>query len=1210
MLRALELAGFKSFADKTRLDFPPGITVAVGPNGSGKSNIVDAIKWVLGEQSVKSLRGKEMADVIFNGSATRRPLNSAEVTLTFDNADKRLALETPEVHITRRVYRSGEGEYLINKQPCRLRDIRDLFAGTGIATEAYSVIEQGKVDVLLQASPKDRRLIFEEAAGISRFKAKKIEALRRLERVEQNLLRLSDIVDEVESRLRAARLQATKARRYQEYANRLQELRTQVGLTDWRKLTADLSALESEWALVDEDVRRTSTQAEQAEASSQSLDSSIAEIDALVRTSEVRIAQNRERIAALETALDADRSRIAEFEEQAARLRRQLATMRTRAGDLELNLAAAHAAIAAAQTGRREFTNRLADEERALTALAAQVDQIRSENEQRRAAQLDEMRAAAALANEIKALDAQLTRSEERRQACLTRLAQLDAERVKASSEIAELEAQRERLLERVELRNADVAIARQQLADSRQHLAVRQKELAAWRERLSGAMERESVLAELEHRLEGVSAGVKEVLRQKHAQPDGPFQQVRGMLADLLQVNVESASLIEIALGERAQHLVVASATQLHEYLTADGLHWQGRVGFLPLDIQAQLHSQVDFDGQPGVLGRASRFVDAKPELASLVDRLLGRTWIVDTLNVALALLPAAREGTAFVTLSGEWVGDDGTIVVGPRHTTTGLITRKSELRALKAQIAEWEHKVSQSEQVTARLEQEVRERDERVITLTAAHQQAAAELAELRLRLGAAQQRLKQFSDQHTSVAEDARLAAEQSQSVIQTRTVSRNRLEQLQTTLAQTEARLLENTRRIDQLDSARQTRSREAMSVKLELARCEQQLDHLQSEVRRFEQDRQERARLMAEGGEQLLDYQHRAGDSEGRILAIEAELADLYLRKESFGGETVHLEQQADTLRSQRAQAAQESQRLRSRLRRLEEKLHKKELEAGEVRHQRTTLEDRLREDYGIELSALTSQSALTDESTATPADHERAAVEEEIADLRHKLTNIGGVNLDSLDEADQLQERYDGLSAQFQDLTKAKQSLASIIAKIDADSRRLFGETLEAVKEHFQTLFRKLFGGGRADIVLEEGADVLDSGIEIVARPPGKEPRNISLLSGGEKTLTCVALLLAIFRSRPSPFCVLDEVDAALDEANIERFVAVLNEFLQWTQFIVVTHSKKTMACANTLYGITMQESGISKRVSVRFEDVSDNGEIDIEAVKRTEEAA
>jgi chromosome segregation protein len=534
-----------------------------------------------------------------------------------------------------------------------------------------------------------------------------------------------------------------------------------------------------------------------------------------------------------------------------------------------------------------------------------------------------------------------------------------------------------------------------------------------------------------------------------------------------------------------------------------------------------------------------------------------------------------------------------DGVIVVGPMHAATGLISRRSELRSLKLQITDWEAKVAAADEAAARLHNDVQTREGDVLAVAAQHQQAATELAELRMRLSAAEQRLLQLNAQHASITDDAGAATDQCQSVIQTRTIARGKLGDVQNSLAQTEARLSENTRRIDELDAARQTRSREAMTVKLELARSEQQLDHLQAEVRRFDLERNERERLIAEGREQSADCQHRTSDAEAKTLTIESELAELYLRKESFGGETAELESRREELREQRAAAMHEAQRLRARGRRIDEKLHKRELDAGAIRHERTTLEERLREDYGIELAD------LTDPATA---DDQRAQVEEEIADLRRKLTNIGGVNLDSLAEADELEQRYEHLAGQHQDMTKAKASLETIIGKINADSRRLFAETLETVKEHFQTLFRKLFGGGRADIVLEEGADILDSGIEIVARPPGKEPRNISLLSGGEKTLTCVALLLAIFRSRPSPFCVLDEVDAALDEVNIERFVAVLNEFLQWTQFVVVTHSKKTMACANTLYGITMEESGVSKRVSVRFEDVSDNGEIRIAA--------
>ncbi|MEX0977777.1 MAG: AAA family ATPase, partial [Pirellulales bacterium] len=389
----------------------------------------------------------------------------------------------------------------------------------------------------------------------------------------------------------------------------------------------------------------------------------------------------------------------------------------------------------------------------------------------------------------------------------------------------------------------------------------------------------------------------------------------------------------------------------------------------------------------------------------------------------------------------------------------------------------------------------------------------------------------------------------------------------------------------------LEQARARFSREAGATKIEVVKSEQRLSHLVSQKSQLERDQQERGRALVDSRSHLEICLERMRDAERNILRAESEVAELYLRKESFAAEAVGHVEQRDTWRERRAQLNNEAQRVRARIRKLEAKLHAKDLAAGEVRHERTTLADRLREDYAIELADLEHQPSAEEL-------HEREAVEREIADLRSKLNSIGGVNLDALAELEELETRYNTLSGQHQDLSSAKASLESIIAKINADSRRLFADTLEVVREHFQSLFRKLFGGGHADIVLDEGADILDSGIEIIARPPGKEPRNISLLSGGEKTLTCVALLLAIFRSRPSPFCVLDEVDAALDEANIERFIAVLQEFLAWTQFIVVTHSKKTMTCANTLYGITMQEAGISKRVSVRFDDVSETGEI------------
>jgi len=1190
MLKALELVGFKSFADKTRLEFPPGITVVVGPNGSGKSNIVDAIKWVLGEQSVKSLRGKEMADVIFNGSATRRALNSAETTLTFDNSQRLLAIDTPEVHITRRVYRSGEGEYLINRQPCRLRDIRDLFAGTGVATEAYSVIEQGKVDVLLQSSPRDRRLIFEEAAGISRFKAKKLESLRRLERVDQNLLRLSDIVDEVDNRLRAVRAQASKARRYKEYSDRLQSLRTQMGAADWRKLTAQLDALERELHELQEENVLLSAQAETLETQAFALETQIAESDAAMRASENRIAQNRERIAAHESSIEHERRRTRDLEEEVARYRRQLTSMSTRAVDLQQQLRDVDANLHTAEEEHREVARRLAEEERGLTKITNQADELRAENERRRAQHLEQMRAASSLASQSSALESKMAGAEAACTRLERRLEEWTASRGELTAEAARSRTAAEAQTKVCEEQRAALDALERLLGEHRAEASAAHQQLAHLRQRASGASERAAVLEELEKRLEGVGAGVKQLLDESRQATSGPLTQIRGLVADLLQVRFESAPLVEVALGELAQCLVVDGRGGSEILAAAEQL--SGRVGFVRLDAASGAASDgADLRTLPGVVERADALVECGPEMAALARRLLGRTWIVDDLARAIELSETVGRGQSFVTRSGELVDADGTIYAGPRHSSTGLISRRSELRVLKRQIAEMAGQVESQESRCQRLDMQVADEQREAQSLSAKYREASEQLSQARAAARSADERLAQCEQQITSGEAELVAARGEHERAAALVGETRDRLATVEADVATLERQLQEGAQQASELEQIRQRYSREAGGTKIEVVKSEQRLTHLRSQKSQLERDQQERGRALADSRSQLEVSLERTRDAERNILRAESELAELYLGKEQFAAEAVGLLAERERWREEKTNFSAEAQRVRGRIRKVEARLHAQELAAGEVRHERTTLADRLREDYGIELAALQQEPSKAELA-------ERAEVEREISELRGKLNSIGGVNLDALAELEELETRFNTLSEQHKDLSSAKASLEAIINRINADSRRLFADTLEVVREHFQGLFRKLFGGGQADIVLDEGVDILDSGIEIIARPPGKEPRNISLLSGGEKTLTCVALLLAIFRSRPSPFCVLDEVDAALDEANIERFIGVLQEFLAWTQFIVVTHSKKTMTCASTLYGVTMQESGISKRVSVRFDDVSETGEI------------
>ena len=1191
MLKALELVGFKSFADKTRFEFPAGITAIVGPNGSGKSNVVDAIKWVLGEQSVKTLRGKEMVDVIFNGSGTRPPLNSAETTLVFDNSDGLLPIDTPEVHIGRRVYRSGEGEYLINRQPCRLKDVRELFSGTGAATEAYSVIEQGKVDILLQSSPRDRRVIFEEAAGISRFKAKKLESLRRLERVEQNLLRLADIVEEVENQLRHVRKQAAKAQRYRQYSERLQSLRTHVGLTDWRQFGARLAALDDEQAVLRGRMTQLRDAATAGEDRSRAIDAESTATAASTRQCEARLAENRERTAAHETTIAHEHVRLRDLEQEQARHREQFTSLSARAGDLRHHWHETATAAATAETEHADCQRRWLDSQAALRELSERLDQVRHDNERRRQSHMDLLKQAAATGQAITARQEQLTQAAANLEQTRGERAALDEQCQTLCAGRLAAQRELERLVREEEQSQRRRQQLERQLADARARHVTAAEALADSRAHQCGVAERAQLLDELIERFEGVGVAAQQLLIRAREEASGPLNEIHGLVADLVHVNIETAPLVDLALGQLAQHLVVGSLKPLLNWLESHRAQLGGRLDLLPLEIERapQLIDDLDLADQPGVIGRADRFVQSAPVHTALVHRLLGRTWFVDSLETALELATSIGRGLQFVSAAGDVIAPDGAVSIGPRVAASGLVSRRSELRALREELAKLDATIAADEHNLGLLEAEVHEHEQQLTT-------QAAELAEAHDRQAAQQSIVAQLDTRRAELTAQQETSARREAAALAQQTAAgaaleaeRESLRRIEAHLADREAQIATASREIDELEARRQALLEQITTVQVQLAKSEERLANLRRQLDQLRSDQEERTRALADRHEQLARSLARARQAETNILRCESLLAELYLDREALAVEQRELIAHSRQLAAERAAVVEQVQVVRSQLAEQEEEFHRRELAASEVRLERATLASRLREDYGIELAEISELPEI---------DAQREAIEEEIADLRRKLAQLGGVNLEALDELTELDRRHQTLAGQHQDLSKAKASLEQIIGRINTDSRRLLAETLETVRGHFQGLFRKLFGGGQADIVLDPGVDILESGIEIIARPPGKEPRNISLLSGGEKTLTCVALLLAIFRSRPSPFCVLDEVDAALDEANIERFIGVLREFLNWTQFIIVTHSKKTMTCARTLYGVTMQESGVSKRVSVRFDDVSETGEI------------
>jgi chromosome segregation protein len=1204
MLKALELNGFKSFADRTRFEFPRGVSVVVGPNGSGKSNIVDAVKWVLGSQSAKSLRGQEMVDVIFNGSASRGPIGTAEVTLTLDNSDGVLPIDKAEVHVTRRVYRSGEGEYLIDRQPCRLRDIRELLAPTGITTEAYCIIEQGKVDLLLQSSPRDRRVIFEEAAGISQFKIKKAAAARRLERVEQNLLRLSDIVDEVESRLRSVRMQAGKARRYRDCTTRLQHLRTQVGLVDWRALTKRITERDEQLAALHRKEAACGEAVAELEARDHDFNVQQQSVVEQRREIESRAADTRERIAALEASLVTQSARRGDVEHEIARYRRQLAAMTTRAGsasdqlrDAAAGLRSAEAELVAADHELRhqlDESNRAQQE--AVSARAA-VKQHHSEY-------LAAVRNIASLENQQVRLESRLQATRDIERQNQAQLQDIQREHDAHIAQLAECEQQESAARRDAEVCQTELQKADERLSAARHEITRVERQLRQIEGRLSRTRERIAVLTELHQRLEGLNSGVRDVLLAARRDPEGPFGEVCGVVADLFQVDVDSAPLVDAALGEQAQYLVLATANRFFEWLNSRPLGVPGRVGFLQLDARAPAdrNDEVDLSAEPGVMGRADRFVETVDEFAPLVRRLLGSTWFVDRLSTALRLGQTSGRGLDFVTSDGELLRADGTLVVGPRQASTGLLSRRSELRSCHQQLAELEKQLLHLQAVDTRLDAERSDHQRRRDNAANRATSLAASLAEHRRQFAAARGQLEQLTRSVDRVVEELQQSRDQAASIERElesiRQDTRN-VEQASAEAQRREQAAIEQLRQLEEQVAARQVATTEK---RVASAKCEERVELLRNQLAQDERDQQERDAALAETQHRLANRELQLEELDRTTLAERQSLADLFLHKQQHVCELDQHVAFEEQLRCDRQRLQEQLRRERAEFADLQSQQHKLDVATNKLRHERQTLAERMQDDYRIDLAKAANEPASANDEL-----DQRDTVEQEIADLRNQINQIGAVNLDALEELDDLESRFGGLSQQYRDLVDAKASLERVVQRINVDSRQLFLATLEVVRGHFRELFRRLFGGGEADILIDDAEDVLECGIEIVACPPGKEACNISLLSGGEKTLTCVALLLAVFRSKPSPFCVLDEVDAALDEANIGRFVQVLREFLSFTQFVVVTHSKKTMSGADTLYGVTMEESGVSKQVSVRFEDVSEDGQIRSGGLRRDE---
>lgn len=1182
-LKKLELYGFKSFAQRTEIVFDEGITGIVGPNGSGKSNIGDAVRWVLGEQSAKTLRGASMSDVIFNGTQKRKPLSYCEVSLVFDNDDHALAMEAAEVMVTRRVYRNGESEYYLNRTACRLKDVVDLFRDTGIGKEGYSIIGQGRIDEILSRKSEDRRQVFEEAAGIVKFKARKEEADKKLQRTLENLERVDDILDELTKRLKPLEEQSRNARVYLELSTELKDLDLNLFLIRSDRARARLSELESELLtvqtiladtesnLTDKTTRRDETQnrIDQLEEAITKARTELMECAEHVHESQKKLSalqsrretrsENRQRIVREQ---EEAQERLAEIEKDHARIQADVEKQHSLIADAEQILRATQEAAEKAQAKEKEADAALEAQKAAVIDQMNHLSDVRNDKTrlntmqaqmETRLTEIEESSGAlqeqeAALREALTAVEKQLETENQHQQQCQEKLAQARQASDEADTAYANLRAD-------VEKQSAD----------------------------MQAAASRHSVLTEMTRDMEGYNMAVRRAMT--YAKQRG-LTGVKGVLAQLMTVPQAYETAIDMALGAAQQNIVTdteETAKELINYLRQNRL---GRATFLPMSAirgKTLYGNERNALKLPGCLGVASELVQCAPEYRGIVENLLGRTVIADNLDHGIPIMRAGNHAFRLVTLEGDVMHSGGSMTGGSAQSkVSNLLSRERELKELTAKLQTGRAELDKCRQELTQRQQTAQEKRQKVSdAVNALHQQEIAVAREQARResvsadLNTHLQRMQETEQarvqlhqsledirQQLETIEHQRTGAQGDQSAMEQKTI------EMQNALVKARAEASAENDRL-------MVRTLQLSDLRHGLSDLERDEAHAQQDQAQILREQERREQLLHEMDE--LD-----AIDENDMKREEAESARRQkeqLRQESAAQA---IEQRRSQAQSDLRDILSDMENLHEAYNRDSEKLHKTELAKARIEGDQKNLQNRIWDTYKLTYAG-------AEEFRRTPFDEKES--DRRAAELQGQIRALGTVNVGAVEEYAETKARVDDLTAQQQDLKRAEMDLRELIERLLIQMRSTFVENFSKMQGYFAETFTRLFGGGHAELKLMDPDDPLNCGIEVNAQPPGKKLQLLSLLSGGERALTAIAILFAMLKLKPTPFCILDEIEAALDDANIGYYADYLKEYSKGTQFIVVTHRKGTMERCNSLFGVAMEEQGVSRMVSVSLQD-------------------
>lgn len=1177
-LKKVEFLGFKSFAERTVMSFEPGMTAVVGPNGCGKSNIADAIRWVLGEQSAKALRGGKMLDVIFNGADGVKPTNFAEVSLVLAECEGVLKTEFHEVTLTRRLFRSGESQYLINKQNCRLKDIQRLFMDTGVGRNSYSILEQGKIDQILSSRPEDRRVVFEEASGITKYKSDRNEALRKLEHTEQNLQRLDDVIREVKRRMISLQRQAGKARRYQEIQESLRGRDLWLARHTLETMREAIGELEVAAFNLEKTIETTRAAIARGEEEVGNARAELELADKEIAGVMERVVSLRNELNQTKQSVKVNRERIEEMKAYASRDSRDAEEARARVDQHKRGLEE----IAEQLT---EATARRDEAEQGLKARQEETAALERESAGLRRALQERRERANALELQQNKLQGQIRDFDQRERGRLVQQERLREEAAELETGLADREARVSGLRQDLEARQAREKEAKTQLerlTEQQQHqdnaLRERRRELGEADQAVAGLSAKLDVLRAQEAEKEDFPAGARALLSKEPLAGLDPAGVV-GALAKQVRAEKKAQTALESVLRGWIDAVVVRDASSVQDVLDALAGANAGAARVLAVE---GVPANPSFEG-PGVALRSK--VKCDPALAPLVDRLLSGVFLVEDLREAGVPAP----GQTFVTPAGHLLRGDGSMECHAADQDLG------NPLALQARISETESALEESRRSaealralldTARDEEgRVREAIQAAReTLQSLHRETAgleADLKNAEAGLAAARDRLSKVGNQLRILDETHGASDAERAKLVEALDAARGEHTGVR-------AGIDEAVRAFDEAEALRNEAQQVATEHRIRFAEHRQNVELLERQRHNLSERIREFELTIRERSEGVNTYEQRVVKLDEEIRAAQAKVGPL---EEALATESEVLERH----RAERAGRQTRVQEMEKELRASRQTLEERQAEHGrldvDLAQRRVRMENlvqRVVETYHLTLPDIQNAEEPGWPGETAPSWEE---LEREVESMKQKLEDMGPVNMVAIEEFQEQEDRYQFLMAQQEDLLQSKQQLMEMIQQINQTSTEMFNETFRQVNENFQAMFRQLFGGGEARLELVDGGDVLESGIDIVAKPPGKKPQVISLLSGGERTMTAVALLFALYMVKPSPFCVLDELDAALDDANIGRFVGVVQAFLKESQFIVITHNQKTIAAADVLYGVTQQRKGISKVVSVKLTD-------------------